>query len=165
MTLKVHDSLQTKRCGDRACFSVRRTQINESLIALFIGAGTGWIPAAVASGVTRIIIAIAVGLLTVLAMYRAFRIRIEVSHEGLKILNYWRTFRVRWQEVQDVAIGAIAQGMLPQSALALKLVDGHVIRVLATPRNDEQRRLFLDGLASFAPPILQADLSALKELS
>ena len=158
--MRVHDSLRIARSDDRVRLSVRRTQINEALIALILVIGLGWIPIALVLQASTHAMGIAVSALTSLALVggallaarRAFRIRVEVSPESVCVFNYWRTFRFPWSDVREVGMGSINQGILPQPAVAFGLIDGRTVAVLTTPRNDEQRRRFISELEASSPP-------------
>jgi|SRR5712691_1129926 len=150
--LTVHDSLSVTVNGESAVLVVRRVQFNESAIALITLAGLAWFVVRFGSGLlVQVGLLGALVLLAALAISRALRIRIEVSSERVRILNYFRTFEFPWTEVQNVGIGALTQGPLLQPAIAFGLRDGRVVCAQATPRNPTQQRLLAKELASRAP--------------
>jgi hypothetical protein len=114
-----HDSVLVEARGGSARFVVRRVQTNEAAIALISVAVLAWIVFIVASVLVRYSILATLLLAAVVAVKRAFRIRIETSGEHVRVLNYWRTFEFEWADVKDVGVGSLTQGPLPQPALAL----------------------------------------------
>jgi hypothetical protein len=158
--VRVHDHLRIQRDGEHLRLIVRRTQVNEALIAVILVIGLGWIPIALIlqanSNAFRVAASVVISLALVsgafLAARRAFRIRAEVSTDGVRVFNYWRTFEFAWSDVREVGMSSINQGVLPQPAVAFRLVNGQTVAVLGTPRNDEQRRRFISELQASAPP-------------
>jgi hypothetical protein len=146
-----HDSVLVEARGGSARFVVRRVQTNEAAIALISVAVLAWIVFIVASVLVRYSILATLLLAAVVAVKRAFRIRIETSGEHVRVLNYWRTFEFEWADVKDVGVGSLTQGPLPQPALAFGLRSGQIICAQATPRNHAQRQKLARELASRAP--------------
>ena len=149
--MRVHDSLRIERHGDSTTLMVRRTQLNEALIAVILCIGSGWIIVAVVPGLFRWFIGALVLILTIASANRALRIEVQVEADRVRVANYWRTFRFDWVDVREIGMGAVMQGILPQPCVAFRLADNRVVCVQATPRNDAERQRFLEELAVFAP--------------
>ena len=156
--MRVSDKLEVSHVGQITRFAVRRTQINEALIAIIIGVGFGWIVIYLLPFHGKLIAFGVLTLLTVLAALRALRIRLDVSPDGVTIVNYWRTREIPWHAIEAIAPAVLTQGVLLHPVLAFRLEDGTVRGIQATPRNRGQRDLLAEHLWRVKPQHVRWDL-------
>ena len=98
-------------------YAPRRFRLNQAIIALVICA-TPTIVVVFAVGFPWGFVALGVGCASAaVSAWRAFRIRLLVTEEGVRIDNYWRSHQFAWSDVKVVRIGLKNQGVLPQPAL------------------------------------------------
>jgi hypothetical protein len=87
---------------------------------------------------------------------RAFRIRLLITEEDVRIDNYWRSHEFPWSDVTVVRIGLKNQGVLPQPALGFGLTSGEVRFAQATPFRANERQEFQAAVVALAPSSVRA---------
>jgi hypothetical protein len=117
------------------------------MVVAFLGALLGW---ALNSRWAFLVIGLPVVFPTVWAVGRAARVRLVASHEGVLISNTWRSYEVRWSEVDGVGIRQAAS-CFPQPVLWFRLVGRSPVVAQATPVRRSVRQEFERKVLSFAP--------------
>lgn len=129
-----------------------RRRVYQAVTVASICAPVGVLAVAVTRGPLRYI----VGTLAILggawSVKRAFRLGLWASSERVRIQNYWRTRDFDWTEVTDIGVGKQTMGVVPQSAWAFLLRDGHTVRAQATPIRPDEREAESHALLALAPP-------------
>ena len=120
---------------------------SSAFVTVVVWARLGW-PFGLAS--VALAIAVVAG-----AAWRAARIRIVVTRSEIRIWNYWRTRRVRWDEVRQMFIGAMPIGVLPQPAWAFVLQTGETVRAQAMPFSPHDRERLVERVRALAPAAVE----------
>lgn len=76
----------------------------------------------------------------ILAIWRSFRLELDVTTERVRIRNYWRDSEFPWMQVDDVTMGSALQGVMLQPAITFRLLDGSKRRAKATPYGNASDR-------------------------
>lgn len=87
--------------------------------------------------------------------FRAFRLSLRASPEGVVVRNFWRDFEVSWLDVLKVGLGERSAGETTMPAIAFVLRDGRVILAHATPDESTKRIPLIASLETIAPPSVQ----------
>lgn len=137
-------------------YAPRRFRVNQAIIALILCATPTFI-VALAVGFPWGFVALGVGCASAsVSAWRAFRIRLLVTEEGVRIDNYWRSHQFAWSDVKVVRIGLKDQGVLPQPALGFRLNGGEVRFAQATPFRANERQEFQAAVLALAPSAVKA---------
>jgi hypothetical protein len=112
------------------------------IVSLALGAPWGFATAALAS------------VAAVASVWRALRIRLVVTEQGVIIDNYWVTHSIPWSEIEGVSIAL--KGTLPRPALGFKKRQHRPVFAFATPLRRTERQEFRSAVLAFAPPSVQA---------
>jgi len=92
-------------------------------------------------------VALAAMPLVVLAFVRGFRISLDADRETIVVRNYFRTHRVRWQEIEAIGIGFHGMGGAPLDAVVIGRRDRRfAVTVQATVSSSRERRRVLKAL-------------------
>jgi hypothetical protein len=84
-----------------------------------------------------------------LAVARGFRIELTFDAESVTIKNYWRTYRLRWDEIKEIGTWVQEFGMGWAPAVAFVPFDGPLVTSQATVSR-RLRRQFMEGLRAEA---------------
>ena len=112
--------------------------------------------ALIATGVPVFIFAAAVGggwglgflgvgaLLSVVAVQRAFRTKLVLDDAGVTVINYWRTYRMPWDQIGDVwdGVNTVGAGVVPAIAFACRGRRGPVAAQATSGSARDRRRVF-----------------------
>jgi hypothetical protein len=85
---------------------------------------------------------------------RAFRIRLTVTEERVRVVNHLRCHSLGWSGIQSVGIGL--KGSFPRPALGFKLREGGAVFAQATPARQSERQAFQEAVLRFAPQSVDA---------
>jgi hypothetical protein len=121
------------------------------MVVAFLGALLGW---AIDSFWAFLVVGLPVVFPTVWAIGRGARVRLVASSERLLIDNTWRSYELRWSEVDGVGIRQAAS-CFPQPVLWFRLVGRSPVVAQATPVRRSVRQEFQTQLLSFAPALVQ----------
>jgi Bacterial PH domain len=92
--------------------------------------------------------------LVVLAGYRGFRISLVADPDGILVKNYFRTYHVRWEDVDAIGLGFHHMGGVLGDAVAISLLGKRlVVTVQATLAGASERQRVLQGLAKMRPDL------------
>jgi len=131
-----------------------RVRANEVSIALVFFATAGVIVSFALGSPWGYETAALAGVGALAAAWRALRVRLVVTQQGVVVENYWATHHVQWSEVEGVGIALI--GTFPRPALAFKRRDKRPVFAMATPLRRTERHEFQLAVLAFAPPSVQA---------
>jgi hypothetical protein len=99
------------------------------MVVAFLGALLGW---ALNSLWAFLVVGLPLVFPTVWAMRRGARVRLVVSNERVLINNTWRSYEIRWSEVDGVGIRQAAS-CFPQPVLWFRLIGRSPVVAQATP--------------------------------
>jgi hypothetical protein len=135
-------------------FRSRKLQLITAITALLFGLMGLIAPSALAPApIAKLLIVPAIAL-TAFLVVRAFRISLRVDENAVTVLNYWRTYTLRWPEIRRIgmkaASGVWASGPSPVVVFAMidsSKVEAHTTRWIGSP---ETRHRLVALLSSFA---------------
>ncbi len=120
---------------------------------LFTVVATGITSAAMPSGVGAAI-ALAAIPLVILAFVLGFRISLVADRETIVVQNYFRTHRVRWEEIEAIGVGFHGMGGAPLDAVVISRRDRRfIVTVQATVSSSRERRRVLKALKGMRPDL------------
>jgi hypothetical protein len=106
--------------------------------------------AAVGSGWSLVLLGIGAVLLVV-TLRRAFRTELLIDVDGVTVINYWRTYKMRWDEIGDIWDGAEMLGAAVVPAIAFARRGGTTsVASLATSGSKRDRRRVLEHVRPYA---------------
>jgi hypothetical protein len=128
------------------------------IAASFIGAFLSLVTVAIVSSALPATVGGLVAVVGVplvgLAGYRGFRISLVADPDRILVKNYFRTYRVRWENVQAIGLGFHQMGGVLGDAVAISLLGRRlVITVQATLGGANERRRALEGLIRMRPDL------------
>jgi hypothetical protein len=143
--------VQTEPC---LIYEPWRVRANEVSIALVLWATAGVIVSLALGSPWGYGTAVVSGVAAFISAWRALRVRLVVTEDGVVVDNYWVTHQFPWSEVEGVGIGLI--GMLPRPALAFTRRDKRPVFAMATPLRRTERREFQAAVLAVGPPSVLA---------
>lgn len=75
-------------------------------------------------GVLRIAVGVALACVLIFLLRRAWRIALVIDHDGVRIVNYWRSHYLRWSEVEEIYVRWSHVALVPERVLAFRLKSG-----------------------------------------
>jgi hypothetical protein len=142
-------------CGCRALtYRSRRVQLNGVSVALAACGMPGVIGSLVLGSPWGYATAVAATVAAVWSTRRAFRIRLTVTEEGVRVVNHLRSHGLKWSDIQGVGIAL--KSFFPRPALAFKLREGGAVFAQATPGRRGERQAFQDAVLRLAPQSVEA---------
>jgi Bacterial PH domain len=125
-----------------------------AITAFLLGSMALIAPSALAPRPIANILIIPAIILTAFLVVRSFRIALRVDESAVTVLNYWRTYTLRWEEIRRIgmkaASGVWASGPSPVIVFLLadsSRVEAHATRWIGA---DETKQHLVGLLSSFA---------------
>jgi Bacterial PH domain len=89
----------------------------------------------------------------VFAVVRGFRIALVADRQEIVVRNYFRTYRMRWEEIESIGIGFHHMGGSLADAIAIRRSGRGRVAVQATVSSSSERRRVLDALKGMRPDL------------
>jgi len=88
------------------------------------------------------------------AAVRGFRIELTADRDELVVRNYFRTHRVRWEDVESIGVGFHQMGGVLGDAVAVSRKDRRlIVAAQATMASSRERRRVLNALKRLRPDL------------
>jgi len=120
---------------------------------LFTAVVLGITSAALPSGIGGAV-AVAAIPLSIVAFLRGFRISLVADVNAIVVRNYFRTHRVRWEEIEAIGVGFHGMGGTPLDAVVISQRGRRaVVTAQATTSSSRERRRVLRALQTMRPEL------------
>jgi hypothetical protein len=115
-----------------------------ALVALVVGGAT--------SGAVRYAVVAACVVGAALGIRRSLRLDFCADEQVVTVVNFWRSYRFAWSDVEAVRLANLRVGVVPQTCIAFWVKGRRPVQVQATPIGEAAQREAFDLLRRLAPP-------------
>ena len=131
---------------------IRRVRLYASTLPVMIAALVAVVCGGATSGAARAFVVAACVVGGGLGIWRSRRLDFCADEQSVMVVNFWRSYRFAWPDVEVVRLAYLRVGVVPQSAIAFWVKGRRPVRVQATPIGKAAQREAFDLLRRLAPP-------------